>query len=100
MIFLYGEKMHVVVTYDARSKVTEVEVGNKSMGIFTGYHPRDLDELPFVFMEDYIKFCIRWHEDDKGDVFVLEIDGVNVENYDYLDPALRKTHYPSLVSTN
>ena len=83
MIFIYGEKLHLVATYDARSKVTTVEIGSKTIGVYDGYHPRDMDELPLAFMDFEQKFCIHWHMHDKGEDFVLEINGINVLDYDY-----------------
>ena len=74
----------MVATYDARSKVTTVELGKKTIGIFSGHHPSDLvKELPLVFEDLGQKFCIRWHQHDKGEDFVFEINGINVDDYDY-----------------
>ena len=49
-----------------------------------------MDKLPLVFGDLELKFCVRWHSHKEGEEFVLEINGKNVEEYDYQDPDLRK----------
>ena len=81
VLFFFYEKETIVAFYNARSKDTYVEVGNKTRLYASGHHPSEHPDFPFVFIYKNQKVQVDW--DKEVGNFSLEINAKKFDSYIY-----------------